>query len=149
MHVKGLKATLVPSVPEFLKNKLEFRTTTDLSEHDAKIFAYALMKLEEQIKEEKISLDSVSKTFAIFSDNGEISFELTEETLGVNVHIITYAIKRWEQYKLEEVGKIAVFLEELCHWMWNISDEVKVKYKVFEVLERIYPNIKFEQVFKI
>lgn len=149
MKIKGLKPTLVPSVPTFFQDKLEFRTTTNLSEYDAKLFVYALMKLEEQIIEEKLSLDGIPKAFAIFTDNGELSFELTQGVLGLNVHLITYAIKRWDEYNLTEVGKVAVFLEELCHWIWNISDEVKVKYKVFEVLERIYPNIKFEQVFKI
>ena len=149
MKIKGLKPTLVPSVPLFFNNKLEFRTTTSLGEYEAKLFVYALMKLEEQIKEEDLSMDIVPKAFAIFTDDGELSIELSDGILGTNVHFITYAIKRWDKYKLDEVGKVAVFLEELCHWIWNISDEVKVKYKVFEILERIYPSIKFDQVFKV
>ena len=149
LKIKGMKPTFVPNVPERLIHKLEFRTTTDLDENDAKLYSYVLMKFDEKLKEDNINLDLIPKTFAIFTDNGDLEISLNDSILGINANIIIYAIKRFDKYNLSEFLKVAVFLEELCHWAWNIKDEVKVKYKIFEILEVIYPGIKFEQVFNL
>lgn len=149
MKIDGLKPTFVPALPNILKNKLEFRTTTNLSENDTIAFAKALIKLEELIVEECVNIDNVPRAFAIFTDQGDLKISLDKGTLGTNVHLICYAIQRWEEYNLSEVHKVSVFLEELCHWFWNIDDEVKVKFKVFEILKRIYATVKFEEVFNL
>lgn len=142
MKVKGMKATLVPSVPEFLKGKLEFRSTTNLAEYDAKLFSYALTKIVEQVIEDKIELSNVPRTSAIFTDYGQVDLSFSEGTLGANINLIVYAVKKWEDLHADEQAKVFIFLEEMCHWMWNITDEVKVKYKAIEILKRIYPDIK-------
>lgn len=149
MKIKGMKSTFVPTVPERLIHKLEFRTTTDLDENDAKLYSYVLIKFDEKLKKDNINLDLIPKTFAIFTDNGELEISLNDSILGVNANIIIYAIRRFNKFNLSEVFKVSVFLEELCHWAWNIEDETKVKYKIFEILEGIYPEIKFEQVYNL
>ncbi|MDP4144166.1 MAG: hypothetical protein Q8936_06720 [Bacillota bacterium] len=149
MKIKGLKPTLVPSVPKILENKIEFRTTTNLEEYDAKLFTYALMKLEEQILAEHLDLDNVPKAFAIFTEDGEIEISLPEGVLGVNTHLLIYTVQRWKSYNITEPFKVSVFLEEMCHWLWNIEDETEVKYKIFEILKNIYPNIEFKEIYNI
>lgn len=147
MKIHGMKPTLVPQVPKTFEKKLEFRTTTNLKEYDAKLFAYVLTVLEKQVLKENLDLNKVPKAFAIFTDNGEIKISIPKGILGINVHLLTYAIKRFEYYELAEVFKVSVFLEELCHWLWNIEDEIEVKYKIFEIIKEIYPDIKFEQIY--
>lgn len=149
MKIKGMKPTFIPTVPERLIHKLEFRTTTDLYENDAKLYSYVLTRFDEKLKKDNINLDLIPKTFAIFTDNGELEISLNDSILGVNANIIIYATKRFNKFNLSEVFKVSVFLEELCHWAWNIEDETRVKYKIFEILEDIYPEIKFEQVYNL
>ncbi|MCR1952883.1 hypothetical protein NSA50_17925 [Clostridium sp. DSM 100503] len=142
MKVKGLKATLVPNVPELLIGKLEFRSTTSLEEYDAKLFSYSLTKIVEQMIEDKIDLKNVPRTSAVFTDYGQLDLIFEEDTLGTNLNLIVYAVKKWEDLHADEQAKVFIFLEEMCHWIWNITDEVEVKYKVIEILKRIYPGIE-------
>ncbi|SQC85407.1 Uncharacterised protein [Clostridium perfringens] len=39
MKIKGLKANLIPVIPERLENKLEFRITTELTEEDILLYS--------------------------------------------------------------------------------------------------------------
>ena len=67
------------------------------------------------------------------------------ETIAKNV------VDEEEQIKLADGNSLIkkALAAKIVNEQLVLSLEVKVKYKVFEVLERIYPNIKFEQVFKI
>ncbi|MDU8978369.1 MAG: hypothetical protein E7G38_15625, partial [Clostridium perfringens] len=134
MKIKGLKANLIPAIPERLENKLEFRITTELTEEDILLYSTVLIYFDKQLKKDKVNLDYIPKTFAIFTDDGDIEISLSDTVLGINSNIIIYAIKRFEKLNLPEVLKVSVFLEELCHWAWNIEDEVEVKFKIFEIL---------------
>lgn len=147
MKIKGLKANLIPVIPEMLENKLEFRITTELTEEDILLYSTVLVYFDKQLKKDKVNLDSIPKTFAIFTDDGNIEISLSDTVLGINSNIIIYAIKRFEKFNLPEVLKVSVFLEELCHWAWNIEDEVEVKFKIFEILKEIYPGLKIQQVY--
>lgn len=43
---------------------------------------------------------------------------------------------------------VYVFIvEELCHIIWAIDDEWKVRDKVYEVIKRIYHDIRFDDLF--
>ena len=82
MKIKGLKANLIPVIPERLENKLEFRITTELTEEDILLYSTVLIYFDKQLKKDKVNLDSIPKTFAIFTDDGDIEISLSDTVLG-------------------------------------------------------------------
>jgi hypothetical protein len=69
MKIKGVIDSWVPTIPERLKNKIELRATYDLTEREAKLFAYAFTKLDEQLIEDNINLDFVPYAYGVFTEN--------------------------------------------------------------------------------
>jgi hypothetical protein len=65
------------------------------------------------------------------------------------MHLLLFGVKSMRGYNLSDIYMVSVFLEELCHYFWCIRDEIKVKYKVYDVISRMYTGIKFEDIFNL
>ncbi|KZL90498.1 hypothetical protein [Clostridium magnum] len=149
MIIKGAIASPVPEISGYLKDKIEMVFTYALSEHEAKVLYIGLEKLSTQIEEEKVA--NMPEISCIFTKDGEISMAIdSEDLLAVNTNrLCIYAIERWREIGGSDILILMVFLEELCHVIWNITDEIKVKYKVFDILKRIWPDFKIEDIYKL
>lgn len=149
MIIKGAVASPVPEIIGKLKNKIEMLFTYPLNEHEAKVLYIGLEQLSRQMEKEKIT--SIPEISCIFTKDGEVSMAIdSENLLAVNTNrLCIYAIDRWRQSGGSDVLILMVFLEELCHVIWNITDEIKIKYKVFDILKRIWPDYKIEDLYKL
>ena len=149
MIIKGAIASPVPEINEYLKDKIEMLFTYALNEHEAKVLYIGLEELSRQMEEEKVT--NMPEISCIFTKDGEISMAIdSEDLLAVNTNrLCIYAIERWRETGGSDILILMVFLEELCHVIWNITDEIKVKYKVFDILKRIWPDYKIEDMYKL
>jgi hypothetical protein len=147
MIIKGAIASPIPEINEYLKDKIEMLFTYALNEHEAKVLYIGLEKLSRQMEEEKVT--NMPEISCIFTKDGEISMAIdSEDLLAVNTNrLCIYAIERWREIGGSDILILMVFLEELCHVIWNITDEIKVKYKVFDILKRIWPDYKIEDIY--
>lgn len=149
MIIKGAIASPVPDINGELKNKIEMLFTYALNEHEAKVLYIGLEQLSIQLEKEKIT--NIPEISCIFTKDGEVSMDIdSENVLAVNTNrMCIYAIDSWRQSGGSDVLILMVFLEELCHVIWNITDEIEVKYKVFDILKRIWPDYKIEDIYKL
>lgn len=149
MLIKGAVASPIPDINGELKNKIEMLFTYALNEHEAKVLYIGLEQLSIQLEKEKIT--NIPQISCIFTKDGEVSMAIdSENVLAVNTNrLCIYAIDSWRQSGGSDVLILMVFLEELCHVIWNITDEIKVKYKVFDILKRIWPDYKIEDIYKL
>lgn len=75
------------------------------------------------------------------------TIQLDENQLGMITSLVVYPIYRWNEFPDNIV--CTCILEELCHCLWCIRDEVEVNFKVFEIMKRIYPMIKMIDLYNV
>lgn len=149
MIIKDAIASPIPVINGELKDKIEMLFTYALNEHEAKVLYIGLEELSRQLEEEKVT--DIPELSCIFTKDGEVSMDIgSESLLAVNTNrLCIYAIDRWRRSGGSDVLILMIFLEELCHVIWNIADEIKVKYKVFDILKRVWPDYKIEDIYKL
>jgi len=123
-----------PFIPEKLKNKIQLRASFALTENEASLFTSALMLVETKLISENIDIEKIVKVTIIVTEDGHFSIYAEGNELGYKLVFIIYRVKVWRERKLPDLSIITILLEELCHHFWGIEDEIKVKYKVLEIL---------------
>lgn len=149
MILKNSVTSKVPVIPDELKDKFEIFTEYALNENEAKYFSLALQAVVKQLDYEHKKYSELMRVTAIITEDGGISLEMEDETIGNQFCLVVYAVKRWRDLMFEESQIITIILEELCHQYWNIEDEIKVEYKVYDTLKWIFPNTKIEQFYNV
>ena len=101
----------------------------------------ALYALGAQLEFDKIK--ELKKVNMIFIKNGEINLKMLDyPTLANYAAICFYDVSRWRQKYNSADGAICmIILEELCHHFYT-DDEELVKTPVFNVMKRIFPELK-------
>lgn len=149
MLLKSQVESMGPSIPKELESKLFVRATYALTEQEAKLFSLAIQAIVQQLKCEGKSFEDIPRVNAIVTKYGNVEIESDEGVLGNHVSLVIYAVQKWRDLKLSDYQMLIVYIEELCHNYWGIEDEIVVKYKVFEIIKRIEPNLKFEELFDL
>lgn len=116
------------------------------TKHELEVFKFSIDILDKYIigKNEKI----INKGFNIvFTDNTAIRCKETNKNVGGYIcKIIIYQVNTWRNLKnITDELLIAIFLEELCHMIFNIDDEVEVKYKVYDVMKYSHSQYTLQQ----
>lgn len=135
-NIKGIK------IPKFFSNKIVIGTTCDLDDEIVRLFNISLQETFEQL----YFVDYFNEEFepkyvnVLFTSNGHLEFleEENSTTFAEYTNLIVYKMDKINTMK-SEIEKMFVFIEELAHHYWQIEDEVKVKFKVVEILKR-YDN---------
>ena len=133
-----------------IEGKITLIANSPISSKIAKLFTVCLDATAEQLDNESM-LDEITRVTCIFTGDGEISIKLDPEQLGVHMAIIIYPMNKWEEFLVKQADHLVctMMIEELVHHFWSIEDEIKVNYKVLDVLRHIYPDIKMEDVYNI
>lgn len=45
--------------------------------------------------------------------------------------------------------RVAIIVEEMVHFYWDISNELKIKHIVVHIINKMWPNIKVEDIFAL
>lgn len=94
----------------------------------------------------------VTRPIYVLSDLDTVSFtrknEATESgneiCAGTYIQLVVCYTHIWKALKLNIEQMAAVFMEELLHCVYAISDESEVKRKTVEILRYIWPHLDFE-----
>lgn len=140
-------ATIGPAMPNSLKNRVSFRTTCVLYENEIIAFNDALQALAVAIESDDqiFAEDSVT---VILCDRDSVAFDFDDpEILGNHINLIFCFLHRWRIRSLNILQMTTCMLEEFCHHFWAIRDEIRVKYKVLEVIQHIHPSVQLSDVY--
>lgn len=151
MFVKNAKTVTNVKIPEIFKGKIIVGTMSDLDETEIKLFKIALQLVSEQILfdsiDSKYDLDSMPSVNIIFSLDGRfLIIPENNAQLAFHVKFIIYRIDALRHFADDRAFILFMFIEELTHHFWNIENEVIVKYKVIEIINRYDKNINMETV---
>ncbi len=134
-------------VPDIFTGILWIYDLCGVSVEEQDIFQKVLCAVRDQLNDESIGHAQLRKARIIFSKDGSYEVKAREKTIrGVYERHIVFPMEYLRG--LDREWKYMSFAEELCHHLWNIDNEVEVKYKVAEVLARIFTkcNVHVEMI---
>ena len=102
-------------------------------------FQKVLCAVRDQLQSEGVAHNQLRKARIIFTKDGSYKVNARDKNVrGTYERHIVYPMEVLR--KLDKEWMYASFSEELCHHVWNIDDEVQVKYKNAEILSRLFPE---------
>lgn len=127
-----------------LTKKLAAVTNCELTEHEVILFNQAVKAVALQLIEEGIENDDLDGLIVFFTLNGDLTlYEETTSGYGLHFGMAVHMMERIRKEK-NDVFTHFVFIEEMAHHYWHISDERKVKYKVEEIMQHMYSNFTLD-----
>ena len=61
--------------------------------------------------------------------------------VGLQLNCALLFLHRWRELNFDQMMMIATTAEELCHFFWEINDEILVLYKVRDLLHILAPGL--------
>lgn len=151
MIITNTVETIFPTDSILVNNHhIEVIAYFPLNETEAQKLSVAFHAIERQLQKENFSPQAIPKARMFLTQNGEIHFSLTHGVMGnCSPYWIVFPIQRWRDEQIQDNRLIVIMVEEMCHWIWQEFDEIKVKHKVIEVIRKIdtFKNATIENVF--
>ena len=129
-----------PAIPSDFQDKLLLASTIELNDRELVLLGNSLIWLKNQILEDGIPHDALTRVTCIFYDASEITIDM-QDSLGVYSPIIFYNVGKWRRCHYSNLIILTVILEELCHCYYHYEEEILVKRKVLQVLHANIPNL--------
>lgn len=128
------------NIPTIAINKVTVLTNCILTETEVTLFNASIKAVCEYIQNENISLDDYFSFNVVFTTDGSFAIqESSNNSLGRQFQLAIYDMEKLRNLKDSEM-MLFVFLEELCHYFFRISDERAVKYRVEEIFKIFHPT---------
>ncbi|MBC5688235.1 hypothetical protein H8S37_04735 [Mediterraneibacter sp. NSJ-55] len=137
----------IPSVsvmPGF-GSKINLSSNTTVTARECKLFEIALHMVCKLYQHEKRNLSEFPKMNILFTYDFTFEFQNNSATnLGLYMNLIIYSMQNIRNNIITELNYLAIYIEELCHCVWHIDDELIVKNKVIEVFKLSGLNVTEE-----
>lgn len=145
--VDAMVGAKIPFIDSRIKNIVYFTSNFQLDVRLIKLFEMCFWALAEQLESEDLLDKKVPYVTCLALNNDMFTIQLDENQLGMITALAVYPIYRWNGFPDNIV--CTFILEELCHCLWCIRDEVEVNFKVFEIMKRIYLKIKMRDLYNV
>lgn len=131
-------------IPPVLKGKIKIFSNCKLSKDEVLWFQVSLQLVANHIVKDQIDLSDYYSLNLFFTENGSISFH--DELDNVNGMQIYMAIYKMNQIRRKKMAAFSMFvyIEELAHYFWRISDETIIKHKVVEIMQDLAPDFSID-----
>ena len=138
--------TAAPTIDPRIRERVVFSSTVKVPQKIIELFEIVFSKVADQIENDKIT--NLPKVNCILTRKREVSIVLGDEEVAICCTLCIYPIDKW-LLKYSEIQICAIITEELCHVFWGIENEYDVCYKVWEVVRRISPEVKIEELYNM
>lgn len=146
--LEGAVASIMPVVPSPLSKCIYMAATTCLTEIEARTFTKALDGILIQLVREEADFEELPIVSALFTENGDFTYIEDEDCFGRQLNLAVYPMRRIREKGFHPDKLLVIYLEELCHVIWRISNEITVKHKVTEVYSWVYgKQLRIEQLY--
>ena len=145
--------TPLPQVPLPMVTTMSVCSTCEISERLIKLFNKSFLAVAYQLhldgilSNDEILQESLHPIMCVISNDDTCTFKIDESTLASVVSIAFYCISKWDGYDDKHICMFII--EELCHHFWNITNELDVNFKVFDILKHIFSDIRISDVYSI
>lgn len=135
------------NIPQPMTNHVILNEQTQLTDEEKRYFEDAIMMVCVELVEQNYDFENMGMHDFLFTLDMSGSFHSPKSkktnALGHFVPLMIFAMERIRNTVIELRGKsnkellyLLVFLEEMCHNYFNIANEVRVKEKVIELLNK-------------
>lgn len=129
----------------------------ELSDEDKEILVTALDLFGTWEQTHPVPGGSNRITLMILSETGRVTLLPEENLIGISYHQILIIWRKLRDLRSLPVHgtcfpqtnplKMAIILEEMCHGLYMIRDEIEVKKLVLQILRLGYPDIQLHDLF--
>lgn len=131
-------------IPPIATNKVTVLTNCILTEDEVTMFNASIKAVCEYIQNHNICLDEHFAFNVVFTNDGSFTFKQSSaNTLGHQFQLAVYNMDKIRSFNSSQMT-LFVFLEELCHYFFRISDEKVVKYRVEEIFKIFSPSFDLD-----
>lgn len=137
--------TAAPVVDPRLKDQIAFAASSEIPKEIIDSMTLVLFAIAQQLEKEGKTLEGKNAITCIFIGSDRFEISLDPEQIAICMKLAVYPLPRLVPF----IGKpflYAILAEELCHLIWEISDEVIINDKVVDVLRNIFPNLTKESL---
>ncbi|WP_394910622.1 hypothetical protein [uncultured Robinsoniella sp.] len=118
----------------------------ELSKEEMDLFDSALRIMFSYCKTNNFSINGWNNLNILFTQNGSFEMLTDDESHigGSYIKIVVYNVNSWRGI-VDSTGLMAIYLEELCHHYFNISDEIEVKHRVYDIMKSFNNDFSFTE----
>ncbi len=143
--VNGICTTPAPMIDTRLGKGIQLLTTGPFPLEICIAMTNVLKAVADQLQNENRHLGNQT-VCCIFSESDSFSISLLPEEYAICVRIAFYAMNRISQFFGTD-KLYTILAEELCHLIWDISDETEVNFKVLAVLRNLNPDLQMSDIY--
>lgn len=146
MIINNSVTTYAPIAPSYFDGYLSMNATYEMNEELACLFTKGLEVLSKHLYEKNIKPSDLFPISLIFTKDG--SFSITENnhvTYGRCMSFLVYSMERIIACNNKHM-QLFVFIEELVHYYFQETNELKAKITTLSIVQKIFPEITFEEV---
>lgn len=144
-HILDPVSSPCPVVDPRLKGKIFFCTTGIIPEEINLAMSAVIFALANRLDKEGGSFGNFPLT-CVFASTSSFSVEMDDEEQASCFRIAFYPLPRLRPH-IGRFSLYTVLAEELCHLIWDISDETEICFKVLEVVREIFPSVELSDLF--
>lgn len=137
----------IPRVDKRVGHLIKFTANYQMNDCLIKLFEESFKAVADQMEQEKLLEIKKQYITCIALNTNTYSFEIQDEAYGIIVVNAIYPTYKWEGFTYIQI--YTCIIEELCHFFWEITDELEVNFKVYEIVKRIDSNVKMQDLYKI
>ena len=146
-RLRNAMAGLAPAIDTRL-GFVTIQANCTIPEPIIRLFSIGFKVVADQMEYDGIPFESTPKFTCLIINTRAFTIELDEGELGIHMTTCVYPVN--EMLALADDGKVLLcFFEEMAHCIWRIDDEREVCFKVHEMMQRVLPGIKIEQLYNM
>ena len=134
-----------PVIPDSLKPFIDIHASCEVTAHEGELLFVAMYCLD---KYAASGHHFIGRTNVLFVDRDDFTVRFEDHSCaGCHFSFAVYPIHIWHELQLSDYQMLTCMVEELCHALYLITDEVAVKHVVLEVIKHYEPRMTFEALF--
>lgn len=146
MIIRGtIPMRFCPIVPTNLENQISINTIVDIERREG-VQLYLAMRAISQLMLQGVTAQGFANVY--FVDTDELCL-VQNDTLngGCFLPLVIFPLHRWRALRMTDLQMLTVMLEELCHSLFLIRDELAVKHMVTKAVQQLYPNLTIQKLY--
>lgn len=138
--------TELPAIDMRLRDRITCVASGPIPAQVRNAMTLGTMLIANQMEKDAIDFKTGLPITCVFTAKSEFGIRLDSSQVAIAVDLAVYSLEQMQPY-LESVRLYSILVEELCHLIWEIKDEVEVKYKVLEIMQSIFPNLTIDDLY--
>lgn len=145
-RLKNAVNVVFPPLDERMRAHFNISMECDLPVEQKLVFQRVVWAVAEQLEAEKMPFPQRMGITCVFPQQPEFAVLLDDKELAVCMRLAVYPVSTLAKFGTS-LSTYVIFAEELCHLIWDISDEIEVNSKVLEVLRHIFPELELGHIY--